>query len=86
MRLYHDLWPLDRSPVGPNLMASMIQWFVVAVVASILYPPIKWWANRELDQIHAKIDHIAEQTDIEMPDHLKGRPGKGGTNGEEARN
>jgi hypothetical protein len=40
-RLRTDFWPLDRSFVGPNLVASIVQ-FDLAVIAGILiWPPTR---------------------------------------------
>jgi hypothetical protein len=59
-RIYADLWPFDASRVGPNLVASLIQWFVIALVAVIVYPPLRKFVAREWDHMHSKLDHNAE--------------------------
>ena len=55
-RISADLWPLDSSRVGPNLVASVVQWVIVIIVASFVYPPLRHWIERELDRAHAKLD------------------------------
>lgn len=61
-RISADFWPPDRSFVGPNLVASVIQWIVVVIVASLLYPPLRHWIEREFGKLHAKLDaHHAER-------------------------
>ena len=40
-RLHDDFWPADRSFIGPNIVASLVQWVVIAVVASVIYPPLR---------------------------------------------
>ena len=40
-RLGADFWPLDRSFVGPNLLASVVQWAVVLLVAALIWPPTR---------------------------------------------
>ena len=56
-RLVMDFWPPDSSPIGPNLLASIIQWLVVVFIAVVIYPPLRKWIERELDHIHVKLDH-----------------------------
>ena len=65
-RLTADFWPPDRSAVGPNLVASVIQWALVLIVASLVYPPLRKaidrWATAKFhsahDALHSKLDHI----------------------------
>ena len=40
-RFSADFWPLDASRVGPNLVASVIQWAIIALVVYLAYPPIR---------------------------------------------
>ena len=59
--------------VGPNLVASVVQWALIAIVVALLYPParraIEKFAQRHVESIkdhvsaehaavHAKMDHI----------------------------
>ena len=76
--VYHDFWPLDSSRIGPNILASAIQWVVVGLVLTFVYRPIKQWINRELDHVNAKIDHAINKNPnvAPLPEHLKGRPNK----------
>jgi hypothetical protein len=62
-RFYGDFWGgvgFDRSVIGPNLVASLVQWFVIALVAVLVYPPLRAMANREWNHLHAKLDHNAD--------------------------
>lgn len=58
-RMVQDFWPIDSSRVGPNLVASVVQWIIVAIVASIVYPPFRNWIEREINKIHEKLDKNA---------------------------
>jgi hypothetical protein len=40
-RLTADFWPPDRSFIGPNIVASIVQWSVVVMVAALLWPPTR---------------------------------------------
>ena len=75
-RLVLDFWPPDSSRVGPNLLASIIQWLVVVFIAVVIYPPLRKWVERELDHIHTKLDHaINTNPNVEdLPDDAVGRP------------
>jgi uncharacterized membrane protein YccC len=59
-RLHADFWPLDSSRVGPNLVASVVQWAIVLVVAALLWPPtrrrIHRFADQKLCTIHVKLN------------------------------
>jgi len=60
-RLAQDFWPIDASRVGPNLVASMVQWAVLAVVAVAVYPPLRHWVEGLFHSLHDKMDmHHAE--------------------------
>ena len=74
--IYHDFWPLDSSRIGPNILASIVQWIVVGIILTFFYHPVKRWINRELDHVNAKIDHaINENPNVApLPEHLEGRP------------
>ena len=75
-RLAVDFWPPDSSPVGPNLLASVVQWLIVASVATLVYPPFRKWIERELDHVHHKMDHMIETNKNvkNLPNEEKGRP------------
>jgi len=55
-RLTQDFWPLDASRVGPNLVASVVQWAVLAIVAVSIYPPLRRWVEGLFHSLHNKID------------------------------
>ena len=59
-RLNADFWPLDSSRVGPNLVASVVQWALIALVAYLVYPPVRKWIDTEMKkgraEMHAKLD------------------------------
>jgi len=48
---------------------------VVAIIATLVYPPFRKWVEHELDHLHAKIDHMIEHNPNvkDLPEHLKGR-------------
>lgn len=75
-RLGRDFWPPDNSPIGPNLVASLLQWLVVALVATLIYPPLRRWIERELDHVHTKLDHLVKYNPNvkDLPEHKTGRP------------
>ena len=55
-RIVEDFWPLDSSRVGPNLVASVVQWIIVVLIASFIYPPLRKWIENELQKLHDKLD------------------------------
>ena len=62
-RLSADFWPLDASRVGPNLVASVVQWALVVLVASVVYPPLRHWIEGRFSELHSKLDdHLAKAT------------------------
>lgn len=56
-RMIQDFWPIDNSRVGPNLVASVAQWIIVVLIASIFYPPLRKWIEKEINIIHQKLDN-----------------------------
>ena len=40
---------------GPE---ALVQTVLYGAVAVALYPPLRRWANREKEHLHAKIDHV----------------------------
>jgi hypothetical protein len=56
-RISADFWPLDSSRVGPNLVASIVQWAVIFIAAVLLYPP---WRRRLHRLIDAKLKPLHE--------------------------
>lgn len=61
-RIRHDVWPPDSSPIGPNLIASLMQWAIVVIVVVLLEPAVrrrlKRFSKKELDGVHAKLDAL----------------------------
>lgn len=63
-RLGTDFWPLDRSTIGPNIIASVITWAAVLIAAALIWPPTRRRIHRFMDNklkshlgpIHAKLD------------------------------
>ena len=63
-RVGADFWPLDSSRVGPNLVASVIQWIIIALVVYLAYPPVRRaldrWAKAHVHEanveLHKKLD------------------------------
>lgn len=49
-RFLEDFWPFDRSFVGPNLVAAVVQYSVLATLAVFLYPPWRRAAHRFVDR------------------------------------
>ena len=88
-RLSADFYPPDRSYVGPNLVASVVQWAIIALVAYLVYPPLrkavdKWMkdhARHANAELHEKLDEaiklskhvIKHHPDIPNTDH-NGKP------------
>lgn len=71
-RLGFDFWPLDRSPIGPNLVASVITWAAAIVVGVLIWPPTRRRLHRFMDRklvlLHS---HAAHQTRlVEEMHHL----------------
>jgi hypothetical protein len=62
-RLGADFVPLDASRIGPNLIASLIQWAVLFIVAVLVWPPTRQRIGAELDRIHGKLDRQAEHNE-----------------------
>lgn len=40
-RLGADLWPPDRSTLGPNFVASIVQATIIVIFAALLWPPFR---------------------------------------------
>ena len=74
-RLGQDFWPIDRSAIAPNLLASLVQAVGVVAIMAFFYPPMRRAVERaatrhkeelkahitsELALVHAKMDHIIE--------------------------
>ena len=74
-RFLSDFWPLDRSFVGPNIVATFVQWAVALIILALIYPPtrraiekfftsnyddLKKHVSAEHDALHEKLDHLIE--------------------------
>ena len=63
-RLSADFWPLDSSRVGPNLVASVVQWAIIALVVYVAYPPVRRAIDaavkKHTAELHDKLDHNAK--------------------------
>lgn len=60
-RLSPDFYPLDSSRVGPNLLASILQWIILLVIGVLLWPPTRQRIHRFVDRKTATIhDHLEE--------------------------
>lgn len=74
-RLSSDFWPLDSSRVGPNLLASVVQWVIVLVVMSFLYPPLRDWIKSEFGRVHDKLDghhkDMMDQAERHHQEHME---------------
>ena len=72
-RFVSDFYPLDKSTVAPNILASVVQYAILLVAAYLLYPPFrravnKWMTGHvdslkthisaEHDALHEKLDHL----------------------------
>lgn len=72
-RFLLDFWPIDSSRVGPNLLASVVQYAIILITVALLYPParraiekylkrhvneIKHHVSAEHDALHEKLDHM----------------------------
>ena len=72
-RFLSDFWPIDKSSVGPNLLASVVQAALVLGVVALIYPPIRHWIEEHLEHLHTKIDHVILHSS-EIPNEVPGVP------------
>ena len=80
----HDIWrwaddfrhyaasSLNAQAVGGNTGAAIYWSLGVLIVGSIVYPPLRHWIEHELNQVHAKLDHIVKHSP-EIPNIPAGR-------------
>jgi len=81
-RFVADFWPPDRSFVGPNLVASVVQWAIVLIVAALLWPPTRRRIHafvdkkaaalheaecKDREELHRKLDHLIAHTAPPLP-------------------
>jgi hypothetical protein len=66
-RLRADFIPLDGSRVGPNLIASLIQWAALFTAAVLLWPPWRARLHRLIDSklapLHARVEALHARHD-----------------------
>lgn len=64
-RLGADFWPLDRSFVGPNLVADVVHWIIIGTVLYLVWPrfhrTVDAWVRRHLHNHH--LLHVAPHHD-----------------------
>lgn len=64
-RLSADFWPPDSSRVAPNLVAALIQYAVILILAVLLYPPfrraVERFVTRHTAPIHERLDRLHQQ-------------------------
>jgi hypothetical protein len=78
-RIGPDAWPPDRSFVGPNLVAAIVQWMIIFVVGVLVWPPTRRRMHRFVDHkiapLHAKLDAHEEmhKEHADKLDHLAER-------------
>ena len=63
-RFKADFWPPDRSFIGPNLVASIVQACFLLIVLALIYPPTRHWIERAIES-HARDlkDHVQEDNE-----------------------
>ena len=79
-RFKTDFLPPDRSYVGPNLVASVVQWAIIFLAAVLFYPPFRRAVDRyvtrqtedlkahvtaEHAKLHARL-HALEDSHVEL--------------------
>lgn len=51
---FHYAWPSDLGN-GPEALQEMA---IIAVLSSLIYPPLRHYIQREFEKIHHKLDHV----------------------------
>jgi hypothetical protein len=63
-RFSADFYPPDAARVAPNLVASLIQWAFILLVAAFIWPPTRHAIHRFVDNklapVHAHLNVIRE--------------------------
>lgn len=54
-RFVDDFWPIDKSSVGPNLVASVVQYTALAILLVLIWPPTRRRIHHFVD---AKVDGV----------------------------
>lgn len=75
-RVKADFYPPDRSFVGPNLVASVVQFVIILIVVALLYPPVRHWIEAQVldvkthaEEQHAKIQAKVDRS-IQLSEHI----------------
>jgi len=56
-RILADFWPLDNAHVAPNILASVIQYTVIAIAVVLLWPTVRRRIHKFVD---AKVQHVKD--------------------------
>jgi uncharacterized membrane protein len=67
LRLKSDFWPVDKSTVAPNLLASFIILDVVTILSALFVPVVK----RALDRGLSRHTTSLKADNVELLRHLK---------------
>lgn len=59
-RFVADFYPIDRSNVGPNLAASVVQYTILAITLVLVWPPTRRRIHRFVD---AKVGDVRNHID-----------------------
>jgi len=61
-RFVSDFYPPDKSSVGPNLLASLVQAVFILIVLALIYPPTRHWIERAIEShAHELKSHVKEE-------------------------
>ena len=71
-RFVSDFWPVDKSSVGPNLVASVVQYTAIAITLVLVYPPLRRRVSHavaaEREHLKAHISHETRQLHATVAD------------------
>ena len=78
-RVIHDFWPVDRSYIGPNIVATIVTYIFIALVLTLLYPPFRKMMRRIItghkDEMKAHAEagwkEIHDKLDAQHEEHMK---------------
>ncbi len=78
-RVIHDFWPVDRSYIGPNIVATIVTYIFIALVLTLLYPPFRKMMRRVItghkDEMKAHAEagwkEIHDKLDAHHEEHMK---------------
>ena len=69
-RFKGDFWPPDRSFVGPNLLASLVQAGFLLIVLALIYPPTRHWLERAIESHARELKEHVEADNAKIHDAL----------------